>query len=211
MSHSHFFAYLNKMRWIVRWGLKRNAITENVMEHSFEVATIAFTLATIRNRLFRDHYPAALDANAIAVSALFHDASEVLTGDLPSPIKYHNAKIRDAYKAVERTAENEMLATLPEELQGDFAPLLLESRIPKEHKTLIKAADMVAAYLKCKAELNAGNREFAQAAHTVNEKLNDFSLPELDYFRATFLNSFDLTLDELLIPGESLGGCPQKQ
>jgi len=206
-DQSHFFAYLSKMRWIMRWGMKRNAIPENIMEHSFDVATIAFTLALIRNRVFLEHYDGqTVDANAIAVCALFHDTSEVLTGDLPTPIKYHNAEIRDAYKKVERTAEKEILSTLPEELQADFEPLLLESSVPKEHKRLVKAADLLAAYFKCKAELNAGNIEFSKAAVEVNDRLDDFDLPELNYFRRKFLDSFDLTLDELITPGESIIG-----
>ncbi len=206
-KQSHFFAYLSKMRWIMRWGMKRNATPENIMEHSFEVATIAFTLALIRNRIFLEHYQGeTVDANAIAVCGLFHDTSEVLTGDLPTPIKYHNAEIRDAYKKVERTAEKEILSTLPAELQPDFEPLLLEDRIPKEHKLLVKAADLVAAYIKCKAELNAGNVEFSKAAIEVNQRLDEFELPELNYFREKFLDSFDLTLDELITPGESIIG-----
>ncbi|MFL0798239.1 MAG: 5'-deoxynucleotidase [Cellvibrionaceae bacterium] len=203
---SHFFAYISKMRWILRWGMKRNAIPENVMEHSFEVASIAYTLAEIRNRLYLNEGEEPLDANAIAVAALFHDASEVLTGDLPSPIKYHNAKIRDAYKEVERTAEREILATLPEELQPAFEPFLLEENIPPEQKAIVKAADMIAAYLKCTAEVNAGNPEFDRAQTYVEERLEEIELPEVKYFREVFLPSFSLTLDEIITPGESITG-----
>lgn len=203
---SHFFAYLSKMRWILRWGMKRNAIPENVMEHSFEVASIAYTLAETRNRLYLEDNEEPLDANAIAVAALFHDASEVLTGDLPSPIKYHNAKIRDAYKEVERTAEREILATLPKELQPAFEPFLLEDAIPPEHKAIIKAADLIAAFIKCAAEVNAGNPEFDKAQHYVEERLEELDRPEVKYFREIFLPSFNLTLDEIITPGESVTG-----
>lgn len=204
---SHFFAYLSKMRWIRRWGLKRNAIKENVMEHSFEVAAIAHALAVIRNRLFDGD----IDVGQVTIAALFHDASEVLTGDLPSPIKYHNKTIRDAYKAVERTAEKEMLATLPKGIQSDYASLLLSEEQDPEIKHIIKAADMVASYIKCKAEVNAGNPEFSQAVIEIEERLkNQFHLPELDYFCVTFLDSFDLSLDELIRPNEPLVDKIQK-
>jgi 5'-deoxynucleotidase len=203
-TNSHFFAYLSRMRWIQRWGLKRNAISENIMEHSFEVATIAHALAVIRNRLF----DGTIDPGEVTIAALYHDASEVLTGDLPSPIKYHNQKIRDAYKAVEYTAEKEMLSRLPAELQADYARHLLSSEQDPEIKHLIKAADMIACYTKCKAEINAGNPEFTKAIKDIEERLDQFDLPELDYFRATYLNSFDLTLDELITPNEPLIPSP---
>lgn len=191
---SHFFAYLSKMRWIQRWGLKRNAIPENVMEHSFEVTAIAHALATIRNRLFDGN----VDIAQITLMALYHDASEVLTGDLPSPIKYNNAAIRDAYKAVEKNAEQQMLDILPEELREDFAPLLLSELQSPEATAIIKAADLIACYTKCKAEVNAGNPEFSKAEEDVGSRLNQIDLPEVKYYCERFLPSFDLTLDELI-------------
>jgi 5'-deoxynucleotidase len=196
----HFFSYLSKLRWIHRWGLKRNAIPENVMEHSFEVAAIAHALAVIRNK----KYDGNIDPGEVAIAAIFHDASEVLTGDLPSPIKYHNEKIRDAYKAVEYTAEKEMLSTLPEELQDVYAPYLLSDQQDPEIKTIIKAADLLASYSKCKAEVRAGNPEFAQAVHDIQDRLNQFEMPEVDYYRKHFLPSYDLTLDELINAEEPL-------
>ena len=164
--NNHFFAYLSKMRWIYRWGMKRNAIQENIMEHSYEVSVIAHALGIISNRL----YDNSIDANALAISALYHDCSEVLTGDLPSPIKYHNKKIRDAYKEVEYTAEREMLSTLPVELQEDYRNHLLHENIPSEFVKLIKAADIIASLIKCKAEINAGNSEFKQAVQDTGER-----------------------------------------
>ena len=198
--NNHFFAYLSKMRWIYRWGMKRNAIQENIMEHSYEVSVIAHALGIISNRLYDND----IDANALAISALYHDCSEVLTGDLPSPIKYHNKKIRDAYKEVEYTAEREMLSTLPVELQEDYRNHLLHENIPSEFVKLIKAADIIASLVKCKAEINAGNSEFKQAVQDTGERLTQMAMPEVDYFLENFLPSFDLTLDELITPSETM-------
>jgi len=198
--NNHFFAYLSKMRWIYRWGMKRNAIQENIMEHSYEVSVIAHALGIISNRLYDND----IDANALAISALYHDCSEVLTGDLPSPIKYHNKKIRDAYKEVEYTAEREMLSTLPVELQEDYRNHLLHENIPSEFVKLIKAADIIASLIKCKAEINAGNSEFKQAVQDTGERLAQMAMPEVDYFLENFLSSFDLTLDELITPSETM-------
>lgn len=191
---SHFFAYLSKLRWIRRWGLKRNAIDENVMEHSWEVATIAHALAVIHNR----RCGGSVDANAVATAALFHDAAEVITGDLPSPVKYHNSAITDAYKGLERAAERDLLDLLPGDLRDDYVALLLEEHVPALHRTLIKAADTLAAYIKCEAELRAGNVEFSDAAEDIRERLDALAIPEVDEFVATFLPSYRLTLDQLL-------------
>ena len=198
--NNHFFAYLSKMRWIYRWGMKRNAIQENIMEHSYEVSVIAHALGIISNRLYDND----IDANALAITALYHDCSEVLTGDLPSPIKYHNKKIRDAYKEVEYTAEREMLSTLPVELQEDYRNHLLHENIPSEFVKLIKAADIIGSLIKCKAEINAGNSEFKQAVQDTGERLAQMEMPEVDYFLENFLPSFDLTLDELITPSETM-------
>ncbi len=191
---SHFFAYLSKLRWIRRWGLKRNAIDENVMEHSWEVATIAHALALIHNR----RCGGSVDANAVATAALFHDASEVITGDLPSPVKYHNPNINTAYKALERAAEHDLLALVPAELQEDYRQLLLEEQLPASHRRLVKAADILAAYIKCLAELRAGNTEFTDAGEDIRQRLAALAMPEVEYFLATFLPSYRLTLDQLL-------------
>lgn len=191
---SHFFAYLSKLRWIRRWGLKRNAIEENVMEHSWEVATIAHALALLHNRRFGGQ----VDANAVAAAALFHDASEVITGDLPSPVKYHDPAITNAYKALERAAEQDLLALIPEDLQDDYRPLLLEEALPEPHRRLIKAADTLAAFIKCQAELRTGNSEFADAEEDVRARLEALNMPEVQVFLDTFLPSYNLTLDQLL-------------
>ena len=192
---SHFFAYINKLRWIVRWGLKRNTIQENVMEHSWEVATLAHALALIRNRYF----DGTLDANAIATAALYHDCSEVITGDLPSPVKYHSPAIQQAYHSIERAAERELVTLLPDALQQDFAAVMVEDNLPLAHRRIIKAADTIAAFLKCQAELTAGNREFEKAATDIKRRLAAYQLPEVDFFLNTFASSYQLTLDELLL------------
>jgi len=191
---SHFYAYISKLRWLQRWGLKRNAVTENVMEHSWEVATIAHALGLIKNRF----YGGNVDVNAVVVSALYHDCSEVITGDMPSPIKYHSSAITQAYKSIERQAEKELLSLLPETLKADYEKVLIEENIAADHHLLIKSADTIAAYLKCRMEMVAGNPEFSKAAEEIKAKLDELDLPEVKYFLDTFSSSYDLTLDELL-------------
>lgn len=191
---SHFYAYISKLRWLRRWGLKRNTVTENVMEHSWEVATIAHALALIKNRYFGG----SLDVNAIVVAAIYHDCSEVITGDLPSPIKYHTREITKAYKAIERQAEQELLNLLPEDLRDDYRAVIIEENIPEDQRIIIKAADTIAAYIKCRTEVAAGNREFSKAEEAVKNRLNNYNLPEVQYFIETFVGSYALTLDELL-------------
>ncbi len=195
---SHFFAYINKIRWVSRWGLKRNTIPENVMEHSWDVATISHALALIRNR----YYGGTVDAHYLATAALYHDVTEVITGDMPTPIKYHSTAIRDAYKSIERAAGDELVSLLPDELQQDFAAVMIEENLPPEYRRLIKAADTLSAYLKCQAELKAGNGEFAQAARYVEGRLKEAKLPEVDYFLQVFAPSYQLTLDELMNDGK---------
>ncbi len=191
---SHFYAYISKIRWLQRWGLKRNTVPENVMEHSWEVSVIAHALALIRNR----HFGGTVDVNAVVVAALYHDCSEVITGDMPSPIKYHSKDITNAYKSIERQADHELLMLLPEELQEDFSQVMMDENIPSEHKVLIKSADTISAYLKCQMELSAGNSEFSKAADAIKLRLEKINLPEVNYFMVTFSPSYSLTLDELL-------------
>jgi 5'-deoxynucleotidase len=192
--NSSFYAYLSRLRWIKRWGLKRNAHDENVMEHSWEVSVIAHTLALIKNRYFDGN----LDANAIATAALYHDITEVITGDLPTPIKYHSREINDAYKQIEKQAELELLALLPIELRSDFELLIHHDRMPEEHVRIIKAADKISAYLKCQAELKAGNKEFEIAAEQIALTINEFKDPEVIFFMHAFVPSCALTLDGLM-------------
>ena len=188
---SHFFAYVSRMRFIQRWALMRNTAPENVQEHSHQVAVLAHALAVIRNEKFGG----TVDPGAVAVAALYHDASEILTGDMPTPIKYDNPAIRKAYKDVEAVAEGKLLAMLPEELHGVYAPILTPT--DPEVIRLVKAADKLSAYIKCVEELKAGNNEFREAAAQTRKSLEAYELPEVVYFLETFMDSFALTLDEL--------------
>ncbi|WP_203299060.1 5'-deoxynucleotidase [Marinobacter sediminum] len=191
---SHFFAYISRLRWIRRWGLMRNAIEENVATHSWEVATLAHALALIRNR----HFGGQVNADRIAAAALYHDATEVITGDMPTPVKYHSKVMREAFGDIEHKAEGELLALLPEDLRTDFAPYVQESRLPAEDKELIKAADRLSAWLKCQAEIRAGNSEFEPAANQIKARLDEDGLREVSYFMNVFAPSYDKPLDNLL-------------
>lgn len=191
---SHFYAYISKLRWLQRWGMKRNVIHENVMEHSWEVATIAHVLALVKNRYFGGD----VDVNAVVVAALYHDCNEVITGDMPSPIKYHSPEITRAYKAIELQADYELLGLLPEGLREDFRPVLVATEVPPAYQAIIKAADTICAYLKCKSEVQAGNPEFRKAEEDVRKRLDRIDAPEVKFFLETFAPSYGLTLDELL-------------
>jgi 5'-deoxynucleotidase len=157
-----------------------------VMEHSWEVATVAHVLALVRNR----YYGGNVDVNAVVVAALYHDCSEVITGDMPSPIKYHSPEITKAYKAIEHQADRELLNLLPEDLKEDFRPMLVEDEIPTEYLGLIKSADTICAYLKCMAEVQAGNFEFSKAEEEVRKRLENLNSPEVTYFLETFAPSY---------------------
>lgn len=189
---SNFFALISRMRYIERWSLMRNSIHENIQEHSHMVAVIAHALGVIR----RDVYGAACDPDACATVALYHDASEILTGDLPTPIKYHNELIRDAYKQVEDVACTKLLDTLPDELRGAFEPLLTGETQERVHD-IVKAADKLSAYIKCIEERRAGNDEFSAAEKQTRRQLEASQLPEVKYFLEHFIPAFELTLDEL--------------
>lgn len=188
---SHFFAYVSRMRFIQRWALMRNTAQENVQEHSHQVAVLAHALAVIRNEKFGGN----VDAGQVAVAALYHDASEILTGDMPTPIKYDNPDIQRAYKEVEAVAEKKLLHMLPEDLQGVYAPVITGQG--GEIEELVKAADKLSAYIKCVEELKAGNHEFREAAAQTRKALETYEMPEIAYFMGTFMDSFSLTLDEL--------------
>ena len=191
---SHFFAYVSRLRWIKRWGLMRNAIEENVATHSWEVATLAHALAIIRKR----HFNGQVNVERIATAALYHDATEVITGDMPTPVKYHSNVMREAFSDIEHKAEGELLALLPDDLQADFAPYIQESGWSDEEKELIKAADRLSALLKCEAEIQAGNKEFEPAAGHIRKKLESDALPEVMYFLEVFAPSYQQPLDNLL-------------
>ena len=190
MSHS-FFAYIFRMRYIARWALMRNTRTENVEEHSYEVAVLAHALAVIG----RDVFHKELDPDGIAAAALFHDAPEIITGDMPTPIKYYNPEIKTAYRQVEAVAQDKLLSMLPPELVPAYAPLVRES--DEGVRRYVKAADKLSAYIKCVEEGKAGNTEFKKAAEQTLSALREMDMEELDWFMERFLPAFALTLDEL--------------
>lgn len=191
MPHYSFFAFISRLKNIGRWALMRNTHPENVQEHSHMVAVIAHGLAVIR----RDVFGGDIDPNKAAASALFHDASEIFTGDMPTPIKYHNDELMAAYKQIERLASDKLVSTLPAELQDSYRPLFADEDV--QIREIVKAADKMSAYIKCLEELKAGNDEFLLAARQTKEKLLASPLPEVKYFMDHFINSFELTLDEL--------------
>lgn len=170
---------------------------ENVQEHSYQVAVVAHALALIKNK----HFGGNLDPQKIATTALFHDATEVLTGDLPTPVKYFSQELRNAYKAIEGHAAGQLLKLLPEELRGDYRELLSPSSDDKEIHGIIKAADLLCAYIKCLEERNAGNKEFSRAQKSIEARILEMrSRPEIGYFLDHFVPSFTLTLDDMSDP-----------
>jgi 5'-deoxynucleotidase len=193
-KQSKFYAYLSRLRWIKRWGLQRNAEPENVMEHSWEVATIAHALALIKNQ----YYEGNVDANAIATAALYHDMSEVITGDLPTPIKYHSQSITEAYQKIEAEAENELIELLPEALQPLYRECVDLKSQPEINRKIIKAADTLSAHLKCLAEIRSGNPEFEQAAELTRNKIKSYQMEEADHFMECFVPAYQLPIDGLL-------------
>jgi len=190
---SHFFAYLSRMKFIRRWGLMRNTQPENIQEHTARVAMIAHALAVIRNRL----YNGQVDPARTAVLALYHDASEVLTGDLPTPVKYFNPEIKKTYQQIETQAVKKLFDMLPEKLHGDYRSILIGDESEQDLRALVKAADKLCAYLKCLEEISAGNSEFSKAEETLRKTVAEIDMPEVKYFLDTFVPSFRLTLDEL--------------
>ena len=189
-----FFAYISRMKFIKRWSLMRNSVPENIQEHSHMAAVLAHALGVIR----RDVFHRDCDPNACAAAALFHDATEIFTGDLPTPIKYYSGAIRDAYRQVEDVAAEKLLDMLPRELRGAYEPLLREE--DREVLALVKAADKLAAYIKCLEELRGGNGEFRDAARETREALRAMGLEEADWFLERFEEAFGLTLDALQRP-----------
>ena len=190
---SHFFAYLSRMKFIKRWGLMHNTYPESVQEHSLRVAQIAHVLALIRNRRFGGN----LRPERAALLALYHDATEVMTGDLPAPIKYSDPEIQSSYKAIEASAAERLVAMVPEDLREELEQVLIPRSVDLDHLTIVKAADKLCAYLKCLEELSAGNREFGAAEQALRTTVEGLGLPEVDCFLETFAPSFRLTLDEL--------------
>ncbi|MBR6113544.1 MAG: 5'-deoxynucleotidase [Oscillospiraceae bacterium] len=191
MEQTGFYALLSRMRYISRWGLMRSSIPENIQEHSHETAVYAHALGLIRSEVFGRE----CDAEHLAVLALYHDASEILTGDLPTPIKYHDPAIRTAYKDVERAAEEKLAAMLPPELRAAYGRAMRPA--DSEEERLVKAADKLSALVKCIEERKAGNREFLSAEAQTRAALAAMALPEADWFIERCLDAFEKNLDEL--------------
>ncbi|MEG1887192.1 MAG: 5'-deoxynucleotidase [Oscillospiraceae bacterium] len=187
---SHYYAMLFRMKYINRWSLMRNTNAENLSEHSLEVAFIAHALAVIENKRFAGN----INVERAALLAIFHDTAEIITGDLPTPIKYYNENIKSAYKEIERNATEQLLSLIPEDLREDFSSVYYED--DKDLKKIVKAADKLSALIKCTDELSLGNREFAVAEKSTRELLQKSDLRSVNVFLEEFLPSFSLSLDE---------------
>ncbi|HPY99865.1 MAG TPA: 5'-deoxynucleotidase [Clostridiales bacterium] len=188
-----FFAFLSRMKYIDRWALMRNTEAENLMQHSFEVALLAHALVTISNARFGTE----LDADKAAVIGLFHDASEILTGDMPTPVKYYSTEIRSAYKKVEEIATEKLVEMLPEDMQPAYRDVMVVQDGQEELWKMVKAADKLSALIKCVEEEKAGNREFTKAKEATEAAVHALDCPAAELFLSEFLPSYRLTLDQL--------------
>ena len=187
-----FYAYMDRMKFIKRWQLMRSVREENIMEHSQSVAVLSHALVTIHNEIFEGE----ADVLTTILYAMYHETSEVMTGDLPTPVKYYDKSIHGAYKALEKVASKKIASMLPEEMEEYIAPYVLADESTIEYR-LVKAADRLSAYIKCLEELRSGNSKFAKAKKTIEKDLHELKMPEVDYFFEHFIKSFSLTLDEL--------------
>ena len=187
-----FYAYMDRMKYIKRWQLMRSQREENIMEHSQGVSIIAHALAVIRNKL----YGGSVNVEKTVLYAMYHETSEVITGDLPTPVKYYNRSIHGAYKELERKAAERVTQPLPEEIREALAPFVLADEDSEEYE-LVKASDRLSAYIKCLEELRSGNKEFAKAKKSIEKDLHSKNMPEVEYFFEKFIPSFSLALDEL--------------
>ena len=193
MKESRFYAYLSRMKHIFRWSLMKNSQEESLSVHTLDTAVIAHALGLLRKRRFGGE----CDVERLVLLAIYHDCSEILTGDMPTPIKYYNPEIKDAYKKVESVANNKLIAMAPEDLREDYASLLDHSGEDKELLKLLKAADKISALVKCVEEENSGNREFSKAKISIMKSIEDMKLPEADALIKECLPSYGLTIDEL--------------
>ncbi len=191
--NSHFFAMLSRMKYINRWGLMNNLKEENIAEHSLEVAILAHALVTISNKRLGTDF----SADRAAVLGLFHDASEIITGDLPTPVKYYDEDIKSAYKHIESVAEKRILSMLPEDIRSEYEPLVSEENSDKELLAFVKAADKLSALTKCISETALGNNEFLKAQESTLASIKAMNMPVVDIFMDEFLPSYSLSLDDM--------------
>ena len=187
-----FYAYMDRMKYIKRWQLMRSVREENIMEHSQQVAMIAHALAVIENKL----YGGKLDVSKVVLYAMYHETAEVMTGDLPTPIKYYNKGIHGAYKELEKSACEKMSKMMPAEMQEEISPYILADETTAEYQ-IVKAADRLSAYIKCLEELRSGNSEFTKAKKSIEDDLKSRKMPSVEYFFKHFIPSYKLNLDEL--------------
>ncbi len=188
-----FFAMVSRMKYINRWALMRNEHSENLSEHSFEVAVIAHALAVIKNK----HFGGNVNGERAALLGLFHDTPETLTGDMPTPVKYYSEEVRKAYKTVEENACRSLVEMLPDDFRDEYSPLLIANKEDAELWKLVKAADKISALIKCLEERKAGNSEFVMAGEGIKESIEKLDMPEAKVFIEEFLPAFEMTLDEL--------------
>ena len=192
MENNHFFAMLSRMKYINRWGLMRNTRSENICEHSLEVAYIAHALGVINNEIFGGNLP----AERLAILGMYHDVTEIITGDMPTPVKYYSPVIRNAYSEVEHVAKDEMLSGLPQIMRKHYDRVLLETDEEEELWKYVKGADKMSALIKCIEEQQMGNQDIADAAESIELTLRNMHIPEVDYFMEEFLPAYRLTLDK---------------
>ena len=192
MKENHFYAMLSRMKYINRWGLMRNTRNENLCEHSLEVAFVAHALGIINNEV----YGGNINAERLAILGMYHDVTEIITGDMPTPVKYYNPVIRNAYKEVEKVAGKQMLSGLSPEIRDRYERVLTETEEEKELWKYVKAADKISAYTKCLEERKTGNMDFADAEQTIYKAITDMHMDEVDYFMKEYIPAYMLTLDE---------------
>lgn len=192
MGNSKFFAIISRMKYINRWSLMRNTVTENISEHSLDVAFIAHLLAVLRNKRFGGN----VNPERVAVLAMYHDVTEILTGDLPTPIKYYNKDIKSVYSEIEDNASKQLLSYLPDDIREDYEPMLCKDENESEYWELVKAADKISALIKCVEEKQMGNKDFSDAESATLKTIRNMNIKEADVFLDEFMPSYGLTLDK---------------
>ena len=193
MKENYFYAMLSRMKYINRWGLMQNTRHENLCEHSLEVAFIAHALGIINNEI----YGGNINAERLAILGMYHDVTEIITGDMPTPVKYYSTEIRNAYKELENVAKNQLLTGLPEVMRDSYEPFFLETEEEEKLWRYVKAADKISAYIKCIEERKSGNTDFIEAEKTIEKTIRDMHIQEVDYFMEEFIPAYMKTLDEL--------------